>query len=306
MNVLIPITITDAMLTSSTVAEPAAGETAWVASTAYVLGDRRIRTTTHKVYECVQAHTSRTALPEVDTAYWLEYGPTLKWAAFEEMTSTKSSATTTLSYVLRPGFFNAIALYGMEAASLSITLKDAPGGTVVDSRTIDLSAQPRDFYDWAFGGFKPLASIVASGFLPYPDPELTITLTVATGATVKAGIIAVGDMSSLAGDGEWGGTQYGAKAEPVSYSYIKRNDDGTTKIVRRHAATDMNVSIILPREFADAAVGVVQSVLDKPVAWIATQATGYESLSVFGLGSGSMSYDSFGIATLSINVKGLI
>ena len=151
-----------------------------------------------------------------------------------------------------------------------------------------------------------MALNLASGFLPYPDPELTITLTVATGATVKAGIIAVGDMSSLAGDGEWGGTQYGAKAEPVSYSYIKRNDDGTTKIVRRHAATDMNVSIILPREFADAAVGVVQSVLDKPVAWIATQATGYESLSVFGLGSGSMSYDSFGIATLSINVKGLI
>ncbi len=63
---------------------------------------------------------------------------------------------------------------------------------------------------------------------------------------------------------------------------------------------------MMPREEADAVLQSVQNVLDVPVAWIATQATGYAGLTTFGLGSGKMSYDSFGMATLSINVKGLV
>ena len=306
MNVLIPIQITDAMITSNPIAEPAAGETAWVSAGTYVLGDRRIRTTTHRVYECVQAHTGRTSLPEFDTTYWLDYGPTLKWAVFDDLVSTQSTAATTLTFVIKPGFFNAVALYGLDAANIAITIKDATGGNVVFTRSEALMAPPFDWYDWAFGRIVPQDKYLVTGLMPYPEAELTITLTAATGVTVKAGIIAIGDFRALAGDGDWGGTQYGATAEPVTYSYIKRNDDGTTKIVRRHAATDMKVSVIMPMEFADETVAALQDVLDRPCAWIASDSAGYAALNVFGLGSGYMSYDSFGIATLSIHVKGFI
>lgn len=306
MNVLIPLAVTDAMLTSCTIAEPAAGETAWVSAGTYALGDRRIRATTHKVYECVLGHTGRTALPEADPAYWLEYGPTNRWAVFDSLTSTQSSIATPLTYVLRPGFFNTIALYGLDGATLGVSVKDAPGGSIIYTYGGALEEPPLDWYDYAFGPARPLSKVVLSGITPYPDAELTLTITAAAGVAVKAGIIAVGDLRDLAGDGEWGGTQYGATAEPVSYSYIKRNDDGTTQIVRRHSATDLRVSVMLPREFADAAVAVVQRVLDVPAAWIATDAAGYASLNTFGLGSGAMQFDSFNHAVLSINVKGLI
>lgn len=306
MNVLVPTPITDAMLSSSSITEPAAGETAWAPAGTYALGDKRIRATTHRIYECVLAHTGRTALPEADAAYWLDISPTQKWAAFDSLTSTQSSIVTPLTFVLRPGFFNAVACYGLDGATLLISLKDAPGGTVVYAQTIDLTAPPLDWYDWGFGRIQPLDKALVQGLTPYPDAELTITITAAASVTVKAGIIAVGDFRELAGDGDWGGTKYGATAEPVTYSYIKRNDDGTTKIVRRHAATDLSVDVVMPREYADAAVAAVQQVLDVPAAWIATDASGYASLNVFGLGSGSMQYNSFYDAVFSIKVKGLV
>ena len=100
------------------------------------------------------------------------------------------------------------------------------------------------------------------------DIETTITMpdgTVLYNASEK------GKMVTSFRYGEWGGTQYGASAEPVSYSYIKTNADGTTTIVRRNAATSMRASIILPRDQADYALACIQEVLDKPVSWVAKQ-----------------------------------
>ena len=72
MNVLAPITITSAMIGAGTsVAEPAAGEIAWT-DAAYSVGDKRIRTQTHRVYECVAAIASATGKPpEDDAIHWL-------------------------------------------------------------------------------------------------------------------------------------------------------------------------------------------------------------------------------------------
>ena len=54
MNIITPITVTAAMIGgATTIAEPAAGETAWVSAGTYALGDLRIRTSTHRVYKCV-------------------------------------------------------------------------------------------------------------------------------------------------------------------------------------------------------------------------------------------------------------
>lgn len=308
MKVLIPTPITAAMLASSTIAEPAAGETAWVSAGTYAVGDLRIRTTTHRIYQCVTAHSGRTALPENDPTYWLDYGPTARWALFDNQVSTQSSIVTPLTVVLRPGFFNAMALYGLDGATLAVTVKDAPGGSVVHSETIDLTVPPLDWYDWAFGQIKPLTKAVLSGLTPYPDAELTITITAAAGVTVKAGMLVVGDFVSLVGDGDgdFGGTTYGATAEPVDFSYIKTDDFGNTSIVKRRNATDMRVKVVLPKSSADQALEIVQSVLSVPCAWIATEAAGYAGLNVFGLGSGSLSYEGPNHAELSLYVKGLV
>lgn len=309
MKILVPITLTDAMLSSSTIAEPAAGETAWNAATSYTVGQRCILTATHRVYENLIAGVNATSPDQAltgATPRWLDYGPTNRWAAFDGVVNTPSTATTTFTYVVLPGFFNAIAFYGMDGATITVSIKTAPGGSVFYTYTGSLIEPAVDYYDYYFGTIRGLSKLVLSGILLYANPEVTITVTAASGVTVKAGMIAFGDLRPLISEGQMGGTQQGASAEPFTYSYINTDAFGRTSIVRRHSATNMRASVVLPKTDADAALATVQSVLDVPAAWIATDSVGYDGLNVYGLGSGSLGYEGPNHAVLNINVKGFI
>lgn len=306
-SVLAPITITDAMLSSSTIAEPAAGETVWNAATSYTQGQRVIRTQTHRIYENIIAGVNATA-PELTIAdqlpRWVDINPTSRWAAFDGYVNTPSSIVSPLTYVLRPGIFNAIALYGLVGDSCTITLKDAPGGTVVFTETTELIVAPIDHYDYYFPtAFKQLSKAFVRDLVPYADPELTITVT--AGASVASvGMVVIGDLRSLVI--EEGGTQYGAQAKPTTYSYIVTDAFGKTTIRRRASATDMDIRVQLTQGDSDNALLTLQEVLDVPAAWIGSDASGFAGLNVFGLASGSLSYEGPTHSIMSISVKGTI
>ena len=304
MNVLLPLTVTDAMLTSSTVAEPAAGETAWVSAGSYSVDDLRVRSTTHRVYKCVAAHTGRTALPEADANFWLDFAPSNRWAMFDQFTSTATKSGGAQTVVLRPGFFNSLWAYVPLGAEITLSVKDGVGGPEVFAKTLSLLEDPLDWYDWAFGQLKAKTKVLFSDIVPYPDAEATVTVTGLSGTSI--GMLLFGDLRDLTGESTFGGTLAGASAEPITYSYIKTDDYGNTTIKRRGSATDLRAKVVMAKVDADAALASVQSVLDVPCAWVATKATGYEGLSVFGLGSGSLSYDGPTLAVFSINVKGMI
>lgn len=308
MNIVSPITVTDAMIgAGTTVAEPSATETAWAASTSYAVGNERIRATTHRKYRCAVAHTSAASpVPEDDPTRWVDIGPTDRWAPFDLYTNTAAAGETSQTWVLSPGFFNAVALYGITGTQYSLTVKDAPGGTTIYSRSGFLSEDSAGWYEYLFGTVRPIRKLVFTGIPIRPAAEFTLTITAASGQPVALGMLVVGDLVPLVGGGTWGGTQQGAIAEPVSYSYINTAEDGTTTIVRRHAGTNIRARVALPRDQADYALQQIQQVLDVPVAWIATSAAGYAGLNAFGLGSASVSYDSFNHASIDILVKGLI
>lgn len=316
MNIIDNITITDAMIgAGTTIAEPSAAETAasvaaWSGSAvAYTTGTVVLRATTHRKYKCAANHTSAASpLPENDPTRWQDIGPTDRWAPFDIYTSTAAKTVTTMTYVLSPGYFNSVALYGLTGAQYSITVKDAPAGSTIFSRSGYLTEDPLGWYEYLFVATRQVDKLVFSGIPIRPTAEITITITAATGQPVGIGMIVVGDYVPLISDAaEWGGTLQGATAEPVTYSYIKTNDDGTTTIVKRNSGTNMRCKVALPRQYADAALQVLQGVLDRPVAFVATSAQGYAGLSVFGLAKTSpVSYDSFNTATIDINVTGLI
>ena len=310
MNIINPIVITDAMIgAGTTIAEPSAAETAWSgAAVVYAIGDIRIRATTHRRYKCALAHTSAASLlPENDPTRWADMAPTDRYAPFDIYTNTAAVTTTSLTYVLTPGYFNALALYGLTGAQYSVTEKDATGGTNIFTRTGFLTEDPLGWYEYLFAMPKVKKSLVFTGLPIRPTAELTITITAAAGVAVGVGMIVTGDLTPLFGAGNFGGTQHGASAEPFTYSYIKTYDDGTTKILKRLSATNLRVSVAMPRLEADAVLQAVQSVLDVPVACIATTAAGYAGLTTFGLiSSAPLKYDSFDVATLDLTVKGLI
>lgn len=305
-SVLAPVTITDAMISSSTIAEPAAGETLWNAATNYTQGMRAIRIQTHRIYENIIAGVNAFA-PELTVAdtlpRWADVGPTNKWAAFDGYVNTPSSIASSLTYVLRPGIFNSCSLYGLIGDACNISVKDAPGGTVVHTSVTDLIVPPIDHYDYYFPtSFKQLSKVFVQDLVPYADPELTITIT--NGVSVaKVGMVVIGDLRPLVV--EEGGTQFGAQVKPTTYSYIKTDDFGKTTIRRRGSATDMDIRVDLSQSDSDNALLTLQEVLDVPAAWIGSDASGFAGLNVFGLASGSLSYEA-GHSLMSISVKGTI
>lgn len=309
MFILVPKAITDAMMSSSTASEPAAtGETEWNAATSYVAGDKVIRAATHRRYENIIAGVNATPPEDTlqDTApRWIDIGPTNRWAAFDTTVSTQSELVTPLTYVLRPGLFNAIAFYGLDGGTVSVSIKDAPGGTVVYTSSGGLVEPARDRYDYYFGGLRKLSKTLQSSITPYADPELTITITAGAGVTVKIGMIIIGNLISLVRDGGKGGTLKGATAEPVSYAIITTDKWGNTSIRNGTSATGMDARVVVPQADADFAVDTIRSVLGVPAGFVATKKAGYAGLNVFGLGSGAVSYEA-GHAVINLTVKGMI
>ena len=307
--VLVPITVTDAMINSSTAAEPGAGEVAWNSATAYTIGQEAILTSTHKVYECLIAGVDATS-PDVaisqTPARWLYQRPTNKWATFDGQINTQTVVVTPLTYVLSPGVFNAITVYGLDGAGISVSVKDAPGGTVIYTYTGDLVEPPMDHYDYYFGRIKPLTKVLCRDIVPYENPEVTITISAAAGVSVKAGMIALGDLRTLITIEGEGGVQYGATAQPNTYSYISTDEFGVTRIVKRTSSTDLDIRVQVPKDDTDSALATMQEVLDVPAAWIGSDAAGYTGLNVFGLSSGSVAYDGPNHSIISIKVKGFI
>ena len=290
----------------TTVAEPAAGETAWVSAGTYALADRRIRSTTHRVYEAVQAHTGRTALPEADPLYWLDVGPTQMMAPFDTYTSTVSLSATSQTWVITPGYFNALALYAMQGTHLDVSIKDAPGGAVIYSLSQSLLQPVSGYYAWAFVPRRVITKLLLQDLPIRPNAELTITISAGTGEPVGIGMCTLGDLSPLlSNEAPWGGLQWKPTVEPVSYSYVGNNSDGTLKIVPRPSSTNLHLSVQLPLAYADYAVEELQSVLNVPVTWVVPNAPGFQ-LFEFGIGSGVMSYDNLAEATFAITVTGTI
>jgi hypothetical protein len=302
LSVLSPVTVDSSILTSSTVAET--DYAAWSSSTNYTAGTRCISIVTHRIYECVTAHSNKD--PTVidnqagTTVYWLDVGPTNRWAMFDGEVSTQTVATSPLTVVVRPGTFNGLYLAGLDASSISITVKDAPGGVVIYSYSGQLEgSQPSDYDEYFFDRFKPLTDFLASDIDQYNNAELTVVLT-STGGTVKCGVLAVGDLRAL------GRTQRGAKAKPKTYSYIKTDDFGRTSIKRRKSAKDMTASALLDLSEANTVTDLIQGLLDVPAVWIASDGQEYGALRVFGLGSGEVSFDGADYCQLSLSVQGLI
>lgn len=307
VSVLVPIDIGTAQLLSSSIAEPIAAdvtyngktyalkENAWASGTAYAVGDRVFRASTHKIYECqLAAPSSRTLPPESDGQYWIELGPTQRYAPFDTITNTKAYGSPgPITYSVQVGFCNAICFFGLDGGTLQVqgyTDTVANGGTLFyDSGQIAIQEPAFDEYDWLFGQIYPMTSYVISGLLPYPNARFDITIT---GTFCSVGTIAFGDLASLVpSDPNWAGPNIGAEAQPHPYSYVKVNDDGTVKITRRFAATDLHFELQVPIEAADVSMQIVRRVLDVPAAWVCTDIQHYSGLTTFGIASGKLAYD---------------
>lgn len=261
MKFIAPVQIGDAQLTASSLTE--ADHPAWASGTVYSAGARVILTSTHRIYQRINAGSSATA-PNLDPVNWVDIGPTNKWAPFDQAVGTAASSgvATTLSYTITPGqVCTGIAL--LDAACDSITLSVAVGSTVLYTRNYAPSLSAADVGDWYAYFFESIDRRTSLVDMNLPAfSEAVITVTLAGRAPLELGTLALGrpvDMGlTLAGD----------RASINDYSIKETDSFGTTSLVSRDYARRLESQVVVPTKQVSTIARRLAAVRATPVVWI--------------------------------------
>lgn len=256
---------------------------AWDALTAYVLGDRVIVTSpgTPSIYERVVAGTTATS-PALDPINWIRVGPTNRWAAFDESPSTITSNSEYLTYILKPGKVNSIALLELDASEVAINLY-VDGEQVYYAHT-DLvnNENVGSWYEYFYEPFYyqtnlALTDMVNASLLDMPqytDSILCITVR-KSGSDAKVGVIVPGIVYTL------GKTQNGMSVGINDYSRKDTDDYGNTILVRRKYSKRARATFFLLSNKVDVVSNLLTQYRATPVVWIAADAQ-YSALVIYG------------------------
>lgn len=313
-SILVPVDVinTPGVLQSITAGDVQLAEdtnSAWASGTTYAAGARVYLASTHRVYESVKdANVGKDpSLPANQynaqgvATWWIDVGPTNRSAMFDGLINSQTSAASPLVITLRPGAFNGFALFGIDADSYSVVIKDAPGGNTIysESTTALEGSMPGDYYEYFFDRYKPLTQFIRSGIDPFGAAEITLTLNKATGP-VKLGMYAIGDLRPV------GIPQRDAKVEPQDFSYIKQDAFGNATIKKRPNATNMSISAVMEKEEAGTVLDTIKELLGIPVVVVGSEAMFYEWMLAFGPISASMSPTPYPYVTVTLSVRGFI
>lgn len=275
MKIIIATAITAAMLTYSSVAET--DYAAWASGGTYAVDDRRIYN--HVIYECTDAHTGRATTPDLDTDYWLAVGATNRWRMFDAKIGTVTSDGTPMSWKLRPaGPIGGLHLAELIGTSLTVVVKDSPGGTTVfNSGTIDLDGTiVLDVYDWFFADQEQRSEVTLTN-LPehYFDPEITITLTAASG-TVACGACVIGRIHTL------GDLQYEANVGIADFSKKTRDSFGNLTLEEGEWSKRATMAVETAPGTFNRAYRRLASLRAQLAVYVGTELYGLEPLVVYG------------------------
>lgn len=298
IRIITPVTITDARLISSNV--PETDHAAWNAATAYVLNDRVIRVTLHKIYQRVISGTSATA-PELDALNWVEVGPTNRWKMFDGANSSATTQSTTISVVLAPGsLISGIAALGVIGNSIRLRVNHPTLGIVFDqTRGLDGSITAPDWYNYFADQASPFSQFIAPDVIAFsPLSEVWVDIEPIDGVASCATFI-TGAQSTFGS-----GIQYGATVGITDYSRKVINAFGDTTFVKRNFSKRADITLWMPRSNTDPLIAKLIALRATPALYLIS--TIYEATTIFGY------YKDFSVAlsypdvdVLSLQIEGL-
>ena len=272
MRVIAPTPITDAVLISCTVPENDHAE--WDSVTAYPVGQKVIIAAAHKVYEALAANTSKP--PASNPTQWLDLGATNRWRMFDDKVGTVTSATVSVSVTLAPGIVTGVALFGVNAATVTVTMTDPVEG-VVFSRAADLQDYTgiADWYAYFFEDVRRKPSLVVEGLPSYRNAQLTITVSGGAAETVSIGSLVVGKLRKYA-DNILAGASVGIQ----DFSRKERDQFGSVQIVERAFADLARWRFIIPNNRLDAMRETLAALRSKPAVYIGSDR--FSSTTIYG------------------------
>lgn len=304
MKFIRPTTITDALLVSSSELEADYDE--WNAATSYLVGDRVIRASTHRIYESLIAGVNATT-PESAPTRWTEIAPTNKWAMFDSQVGTATTAADSLTVVLSPGRFNSLALLQVDAATVDISFVVDSVEVYAASMNLNNGNTVGNWYQYFYEPVYQQDTLVITDLvdaalldLPaYGTGTLTVTLT-RTGGTVSCGVLVVGMYASL------GETQYRPTIGITDYSRKDIDTFGNPTVTLRKYSKRMTTNVTVQRDYVDQVARILAQYRSALVVWVGSGSI-YTSMIIYGFYKDwSITIEDYSTSNLSLEVEGMV
>ena len=275
MRVIVPIGITDVNLFSSTIAEPDTGEVVWIPATV-TLGEERISTVTHRVYEVV-ADPSTTDDPvigvDANPPSWVNKRPTNKFAMFDDRNSTKSEANAQIIVEIKNGVVaDSAAGFSIEEANLiNITVTDPIDGEVFNL-DIDMNDNSRiaDYWDWYFTPIIRKREFVVLGLPAYKNATIKMT---ADGNDIKFGNFLTGTEIVL------GVADFGTSLGLLDFSRKEVDTFGNTVVTPGRNSKLVNFNATVKFEDVGFVFNTLSDLTNIPSVWVGTKTVDDPTLS---------------------------
>ncbi|MBO9457408.1 hypothetical protein J7376_19465 [Paracoccus sp. R12_1] len=242
MNIIEPVRITPAMLISSNVPED--DHPGWDAGTTYGNGDRVIRS--HKIFESVQGgNTGHNPAADDIGEWWVEVSATNRWRAFDLGLADPATNADSIRYELTLGrTTDAIAVFGMNAASLRVTVTDPIDGVIHDAtHALIETVSVHDAWSYCFGEISSSPDLILRDLPIWSGATLAIQIS-APGGTASVGEILIGQ------DHPIGRTLVDTAIGLQDYSIKERDDFGGAVVVERGFTRTVDFRFVFPTEDA--------------------------------------------------------
>lgn len=260
MRIIRPTAVTDAVLTSSNV--PETDYPAWSAATTYATGARVIVAAAHQVFESLaDGNLNHNPLTDVsDPPKWLAVSPTNRWGMFDAKIGTKTIRADLIDVTLEPGLVSAVALFGVDAGNVSITMTD--GAAVVFSESVNLvsSLGESSYYSYCFEPITRRSDIVFWGLPAFPNAQLQVQVA-QPGGSAAVGLLVVGKARRI------GSAKWGCKFGIADYSRKVQDDFGSWTVVERSFSKTATATAEIDTSAISTLHAQVASLRATPVVW---------------------------------------
>lgn len=273
---------------------------AWSSLTTYGAADTVIDALAHRVYESLAAANLNNAL--TDPAWWLDIGPTNKWAMFDSYNGTTTAHPYQIDNTMQvSGRADSLALLNLvNAVSARIVVNSADMVTVYDQTFSLISTDGiDDWWNYFFDDVEKKATLLVTDLPNYADPTIRVTIEGNGESNVECGILSIGSAKSL------GRTLYdGAQVGIDDYSRVTFDEFGNSTLIKRSYAKRGDFKMRIAKAEVDNIQLVLAAYRATPAVWSAS--ADYGSTTIFGIfQSFQIEIDYPNESLVSISIKGL-
>jgi hypothetical protein len=210
--------------------------------------------------------------------WWLDVGPTNKWAMFDSYNATATVHPFEIDATLQfEGRVDSLALLNLtNAIAARVQVSTGPEGLVYDS-TFQLvsNGNVSNWYEYFFADVERRQTLLVSNLPNYVDPQVTVSIYGNGSSDVGCGVLSIGSRKDL------GLTLHDqAQVGITDYSRKDVDDFGNYTIVERPFSKRGSFQMLVPKSAVDSIHETLAALRSIPIFYAATD--DYSATHIFG------------------------